>query len=175
MHQQNRYQVHRFLARLTDYVAVQSGEATRYWELTNAVGVRFEVEHIWANHAERHLGEFPHPHDFAERRNLVGGLLLLPKVFNASYNDAPYEAKLPHYLAQNLLARSLHPQCYEKNPGFMQFINRENLPFKPYETFTKDANLEQGDLYRELAKRIWNPADLLVLAADRKGSIGEAR
>ncbi|MDM7990732.1 DUF262 domain-containing protein [Arthrobacter sp. zg-Y877] len=176
MHQQNRYQVHRFLARLTDYVAVQSGEATRYWELTNAAGVRYEVEHIWANHAERHLGEFPHPHDFAEHRNLVGGLLLLPKAFNASYNDDAYEAKLPHYLTQNLLARSLHPQCYEKNPGFTQFINRENLPFRPYETFTKHANLERGDLYRELAKRIWNPADLLALAANRESSIfAEAR
>jgi hypothetical protein len=35
----------------------------------------------------------------------------LPKPFNDSYGALPYEEKLPHYYAQNLLARSLHPQC----------------------------------------------------------------
>lgn len=170
MHQQNRFQIHRFLARLTDYVAVQSGEASRYRELTNGSKVRYEVEHVWADHPEQHLNEFPQTHEFVETRNLIGGLLLLPKSFNASYNDDSYEAKLPHYLSQNLLARSLHPQCYEKNPGFLRFMERENLPFKPYERFTKNANYERGELYRELAQRIWNPADLLTLATDAETS-----
>ncbi|MCC9195299.1 DUF262 domain-containing protein [Arthrobacter sp. zg-Y820] len=165
MHQQNRFQVHRFLARLTDYVAVQSGGASRYRELTNAANVRYEVEHIWADHPEQYLDEFPQTHDFSEHRNLIGGLLLLPKSFNASYNDDAYESKLQHYLTQNLLARSLHSQCYEKNPGFVQFIKKGNLPFKPYDSFTKTANLERGELYRDLAKRIWNPDDLLGLGA----------
>lgn len=164
VHQQNRYQLHRVLARITDYVGVQSGEAPKYRELTNNTKVRYEVEHIWANHPEQHSDEFAHPHDFGEHRNLIGGLLLLPKSFNASYNDDSYSQKLPHYLSQNLLARSLHPQCYEKNPGFVQFLQSTGLPFKAYESFNSADVVERGSLYREIAKRIWNPDHLLDLA-----------
>jgi uncharacterized protein with ParB-like and HNH nuclease domain len=171
MHQQNRFQVQRFLARVTDYVSVQSGEGSRYRELTNAAKVRYEVEHIWADHPEQHAAEFPQTHSFVEHRNLIGGLLLLPKSFNASYSDDPYEKKQPHYLTQNLLARSLHPQCYEKNPGFIRFIKETDLPFKSYDSFTKASNLERYELYRQIAKLIWNPEDLL-LAADKPAMMG---
>lgn len=164
VHQQNRHQLHRILARITEYVGVQSGEAPKYRELTNNMKVRYEVEHIWANHPERHSDEFPHAHDFGEHRNLIGDLVLLPKSFNASYNDDPYERKLPHYLTQNLLVRSLHPQCYEKNPGFVQFVQSTGLPLRPHESFRAADVVERGNLYREIAKRIWNPGDLLDVA-----------
>ena len=39
----------------------------------------------------------------------IGDLLLLPKSFNASYSDATFKKKLPHYYKQNLLAASLNP------------------------------------------------------------------
>lgn len=164
LHQQNRFQVHRLLARITEYVSLQSGEAPKYRELTNATKVRYEVEHIWADHAERHTEEFAHAHDFGEHRNLIGDLLLLPKSFNASYNDDEYEKKLPHYLSQNILARSLHSQGYEKSPGFMHFVKKTNLPFKPYTSFKKKDVIERGHLYREIAQKIWDPADLLSVA-----------
>ena len=122
LHQQNRWYLHRLLARITDYVEMQSGNPSRYAEYVSATGSnRFEVEHIWADTPERHTDEFSHPADFAAYRNRIGGLLLLPKSFNASYGDLPYEDKLPHYNSQNLLARSLHPLCYEHNPGFLRF------------------------------------------------------
>ena len=66
---------------------------------------RYEIEHIWANHPEQRLSEFSHQADFAEHRNRIGGLLLLPKSFNAAYGDMTYVEKLPHYNTQNLLAR----------------------------------------------------------------------
>jgi len=122
---------------------------------------RYEVEHIWAEHPECHTDEFDHAADFAEYRNRIGGLLLLPKKFNASYGDLTYEEKLPHYLTQNLLAKSLHPQCYERNPGFLQFVQKSGPPFKPYPQFKK-ADLEaRGALYCSLAEQIWNSEDLL--------------
>lgn len=164
VHQQNRYQLQLLLARITDYVGVQSGEASRYRELTNATKVRYEVEHIWADHPERHTDEFAHPHEFAEHRNLIGDLLLLPKSFNASYNDDPYAKKLPHYLEQNILARTLHPQGYEKNPGFLRFVEASGLPFRHYETYTKASIAERGHLYRAIAQRLWNPDHLLDIA-----------
>ena len=165
VHQQNRYALHRILARLTDYVETQSGQPSRYLDYVSEGATRFEVEHIWADHPERHTAEFSHAADFAEHRNRIGGLLLLPKKFNASYGDLTYEEKLPHYLTQNLLARSLHPQCYEHNPGFLQFVQRSRLPFTPHPQFNK-ADLEtRGTLYRMLAERIWNPNTLTTTLA----------
>jgi len=164
LHQQNRYPLHRILARLTDYVETQSGQPSRYLDYVSEGKTRYEVEHIWANHSERHSEEFAHPTDFAEHRNRVGGLLLLPKSFNASYGDLTYADKLPHYYSQNLLARSLHPQCYEHNPGFLRFVRQSGLPFEPLASFNKSDLEARSLLYRQIAERIWNPADLIQVA-----------
>lgn len=161
VHQQNRYALHRLLARLTDYVETQSGQPSHYAEFVSEGVGRYEVEHIWADHAERHTDEFGHAADFAEYRNRIGGLLLLPKKFNASYGDLTYADKLPHYLTQNLLARSLHQQCYAHHPGFAQFVQRSGLPFKAHDEFRKVDLEERSVLYRQLAEQIWNPDDLL--------------
>lgn len=161
MHQQNRYALHRILARLTDYVETQSGQPSRYIDYVSEGKTRYEIEHIWADHPERHTDEFKHVADFSEHRNRIGGLLLLPKSFNASYGDLTYEEKLPHYNTQNLLARSLHAQCYEHNPGFLRFLEQSGLPFEPLAHF-KQPDLEaRSKLYRQIAERIWNPDNLL--------------
>ena len=164
VHQQNRGHLHRILARITDHITVGSGQASSYIELTNGANVTYEVEHIWADHPERHSGEFAHESDFARHRNLIGDLLLLPKRFNASYNDEPYAEKRPRYFSQNLLAASLDPQAYEKNPGFLSFIKSSGLALRPYEDFEAVDVTERGDLYREIAKQVWNPDDLLTVA-----------
>ena len=161
VHQQNRYSIHRLLARLTDYVEVKSGQTSRYVEYVGEGPGRYEVEHIWADHWERHKDGFDHPADFAEHRNRFGALLLLPKSFNASYGALPYVAKLKHYRTQNLLAHSLHADCYSHNPGFLRLVNDVGLPFKPYETFSKTDIEERGLLYREIAERVWSPDALL--------------
>jgi len=142
-------------------VETQSGQPSRYLDYVSEGKTRYEVEHIWADHAERHTAEFSHHADFAEHRNRIGGLLLLPKSFNASYGDLTYADKLPHYNTQNLLARSLHAQCYDHNPGFLRFKEQSGLPFAAMPEFNK-ADLEnRSQLYRQIAERIWNPADLL--------------
>lgn len=162
IHQQNRKYLHRMLARITDYIEQQSGMPSHYMDYVSRTGSnRFEVEHIWANKPERHTDEFTHPNDFSEYRNRIGGLLLLPKSFNASYGDLPYEDKLEHYDAQNLLARSLHPKCYDHNPGFLQFLEQSGLPFKPHEQFKKIDLDTRQELYRRIAEQIWNPERLL--------------
>jgi len=165
IHQQNRRALRRLLARITDYVETQSGMPSSYKEYVRETGQnRYEVEHIWPDRFEYYSDQFSHPEEFQEHRNRFGGLLLLPKSFNASYGDRPYQQKLPHYLEQNLLARSLHPQCYEHNPGFLSFVNRSGLPFKPYERFDRAALNERCELYRQIAQRLWNPQDLLAEA-----------
>lgn len=166
LHQQNRYSLHRILARITDYVETQSGQASHYSEFVAEGAGRYEVEHIWANHSDRHLDEFTHVADFSEYRNRIGGLLLLPKKFNASYGDLTYEDKLPHYLTQNLLARSLHGQCYEHHPGFIQLLQRTGLPFRAHAVFKKADIEERTALYKLLAKQIWNPESLLSVGQE---------
>jgi hypothetical protein len=161
MHQQNRYALHRILARITDYMETQSGQPSRYMDYVNEGKTRYEVEHIWADHPERHTTEFSDPTDFAEHRNRIGGLLLLPKSFNASFGDLTYAKKLPHYNSQNLLARSLHAQCYKHNPGFLRFTAQSGLPFMAHAEFKKVDLEARSQLYRQIAERIWNPADLL--------------
>lgn len=158
LHGQNRRQIQRMLSRITTYIETKSGMASRYSEYVSPSGKNgYEVEHVWADHPERHEDEFSHPSDFAEYRNRIGGLLLLPKSFNASYNDLPYEDKREYYLRENLLAQSFHEKGYERNPGFKRFIESSGLPFKAHPHFKKvDLDWRQ-DLYSRLAEEIWNP------------------
>lgn len=153
----NRPQVHRFLARMTDFIERKSGLPSHYTDYTNRGKVRYEVEHIWSDHPEWFNDEFKHPTDFRDYRNHIGGLLLLPKSFNASYGDLPYKKKRKHYDSQNLLARTLHENCYDHNPGFLRFKKESALPFEPHNEFNKaDSDKRQG-LYTQLAEMIWNP------------------
>ena len=157
LHGTNRRSIHRILARLTDFVGRGSKKASRYAEYTLAKGVKYEVEHIWANHPERHGDEFPQQSEFRAFRNRLGGLLLLPKGFNASFNDDSYAAKLDHYFGQNVLAQSLHPHCYEKNPDFLAFVARTGLPFKPHPEFRRRDLQERTVLYGKIAEQVWSP------------------
>ena len=158
LHGTNGRQIHRLLARLTDYLGTQSGRPSYYHDYVSRQGKdRYEVEHIWANHPERHRDEFSHPVDFDEYRNRIGGLLLMPKSFNQAFGDMTYNRKRKHYLKQNLLAQSLHEDAYERDPGFKKFIDRSGLPLKPHERF-KRADLDSRQrLYQLLAEQIWNP------------------
>ncbi len=160
LHQMNRYQIQQLLARMTDYVERESDLGPHFAEYVAEGRNRFEVEHIWADHPERHPDEFAHPSEFSEYRNRIGGLLLLPKSFNASYGDLPYEAKLPHYFGQNILAKSLHPDCYQHNPGFLRFKGASGLPFRPHEHFKKEDLDARQELYLALAEKLWDPERL---------------
>jgi len=158
LHGMNGRTLHRILARITAYVEVQSGYASHYMEYAKRGGKDgYEIEHIWADHAEFHADEFVHPNDFAEYRNRVGDLLLLPKSFNASFGDMEYAEKVPNYLSQNLLAGSLNPAAYEHNPGFLRFIEKTGLPFRAHAEFKKaDLDVRQT-LYTQLAELVWSP------------------
>jgi hypothetical protein len=158
LHGMNSRQIHRLLARMTDFVETGSGMPSRYADYAKRGGKDgMEIEHIWANHPERHEDEFAHPSEFFEYRNRIGDLLLLPKSFNASYGDLTYEKKLVHYDSQNLLARSLHPNAYSHNPGFTRFIELSGLRFKPHIEFRKADLDDRQELYIHLASQIWSP------------------
>lgn len=148
------------LARMTAHLEAASGVRSQTSDYLVEGRGRFEIEHIWADHPERHADEFPSAADFHDWRNRFGGLLLLPKTFNASYGDLPYAEKRQHYVTQNLLARSLHEQCYERHPGFLDYARQAELPFRALPQFRKAEMEERQRLYRLLADRVWDPQQL---------------
>ena len=60
----SRPKVRLVLARITDYVDTQSGQDSCYQEY-----IKYDVEHIWADHPEYHEEEFSHEYEFNEHRN----------------------------------------------------------------------------------------------------------
>lgn len=167
LHGMNRQHIHRILARIIDFIETRSGRHSHYVEYLKRGKNGYQVEHIWANHYERHTEEFVHSADFSEYRDRIGGLLLLPQSFNGSYGDLPYcsnnnqNGKYDYYYSQNVLAQSLNEKAYERDPGFRQFIARSNLAFQAHTEFKKaDLDTRQA-LYQALAEQIWNPDNLL--------------
>jgi Restriction Enzyme Adenine Methylase Associated/Protein of unknown function (DUF1524) len=168
LHQRNSSHVKYLLARLTAWLENECGGTTTFSDLVDR-GRRdpFEIEHIWANRPELHP-EFATEQDFADQRNRFGALLLLPRSFNASYGADSYSDKLPYYFSHNLLARSLHPRCYENNPRFTRLAENEKLLFRPYPAeFGATAIQQRQALYRAMCERIWGPARLGLTVSDQ--------
>ena len=147
LNQQKRLKLRVLISLITEIVAKNSGESNYILNNKN-----IEVEHIWANHFEDHTDEFDNREDFTRTRNNIGNLLVLPKSFNASYNDNTFSSKVKQYFSQNILAQTLNHEKYVNNPGFIKFKNSSNLPFKAYDEFTKNSIEERADLYREILK-----------------------
>ena len=161
----NAKSLHRQLARFTHWLEEQSGQPGRYLEYIVRSGKNaYEIEHLWANHFERHTDEFAHAQEFSAHRNRVGGLVLLPKKINASLNDKAYSDKLEHYQSENLLARSLHPMCYVHNPGFLKLKAETGLPFEPFTEFKKANFDERFSLYKGIAELLWSADRLKEVA-----------
>jgi len=159
LHQRNGNQVKYLLARMAAWLEEQCGGSLTFADFVSRDRKHpFEIEHIWANHIERHP-EFPSEQAFADQRNKVGGLLLLPKDFNASYGDKPYSVKQKHYFGQNLLAKSLNAECYEHNPTFLSLKKEHDLAFSPIiDEFTISSFAERQSLYEQLCELIWEPS-----------------
>lgn len=152
LNQQNKSKLKVLISLITEIVACNSGTPDY---MLNKKDI--EVEHIWANHFSDHTDEFNDETEFSASRNNIGDLLVLPKSFNSSYGDDPFESKVVQYFEQNILAQSLNSNKYQNNPGFIGFIKTSNLPFKSYAVFKKDSIIERAELYKQIL--IWNWKD----------------
>lgn len=157
LHQQNKRFVKYLLARITNFIESESGIPSNFDNyVSDSIKKPYQIEHIWADNFDEHKDEFEQRDEFNTYRNRIGGLLLLPKGTNQSFKDDPYNKKLPHYLKENLLAQSLHQDCYSKNPNFLNFIQSIKLNFKPYQNFGKNELVERTELYKKICKKIWD-------------------
>ncbi len=161
----NRRQVRYLLSRMTGFLETGCGQPDLIQDYLGfgPSGRPYEIEHIWADHFGPYAEEVGTPERFRSVRNRFGALLLLPKEINAAFRDDPFSLKAEHYRAQNLLAKSLHPLCYERNPSFRRFMLRYGLTelFRPYpHTFGITSITERQRLYRTLCELIWDPVRL---------------
>ena len=158
----NQKHIRYLLTRMTVWIEQGSGKKTTFDDYKcDSEGKPFQIEHIWADNYKHHQCEFENKYEFQRYRNYLGGLVLLPRGTNQSLGAAAYQGKVQCYLNENLLAASLHPQAYEQNPNFRNFVNRSGLPFQAHQQF-KRADLEKRHgLYRQICEQIWNPARLL--------------
>lgn len=150
LNQQNKARLKVLIALITEIVAKES-DAADY--MLNKKDI--EIEHIWSNHFEQHLDEFSDENEFANSRNNIGGLLVLPKSFNASFGDLPYERKVEQYFEQNILAQTLNEKKYKNNPSFLKFKERSGLEFKSYSSFKRMSISERAELYKNILKYNW--------------------
>ncbi|MBI2653584.1 DUF262 domain-containing protein [Candidatus Woesearchaeota archaeon] len=165
LHGQNRRFIRFLLARITTHIENQSGIPTKFNNYVDPdLKKPFEIEHIWANSFEEHRDEFEQRDEFENFRNSIGALLLVQRGFNQSYGDLSYEEKLSHYYGQNLLAKSLNQQCYDRNPNFINYIKNSNLPFKYHQHFKRKDILDRIELYTAICEEIYNieKFDLIV-------------
>ncbi|GAA2583407.1 DUF262 domain-containing protein [Dactylosporangium fulvum] len=154
----NRTYVKYILARMASWLDQQCRTGHTFADYTRSGKDQppFEIEHIWADKFS-YQPTIPR-RKFADLRNRFGALLLLPKDFNASFGDMPYAKKLPHYMGQHLLVRSLHPDCYQNNPTFLRTVEAHNLPFTPFaDEFDPAAIDSRQELYRRLCELVWKP------------------
>ena len=149
LNQQNKKKIRVLLALITEIVARESNETDYLLKKTD-----IEIEHIWSNHFDEHVDEFTDQGEFNTVRNNIGDLLLLPKSFNASYNDETYSVKVEQYFSQNILAQTLNEKKYANDPGFLKFKDLSGLLFKPYKEFKRASIAERAELYKQIL--IWN-------------------
>ena len=156
----NRFAIHRLLARITHFIETESGlKQSHYEEYLRSEDEEdgYEIEHVLSTSPEDQDSDFENRTRY---RDYIGGLLLLPRSFNASYGKKPYGEKLEHYYGQNLLAKSLHKRTYKNNPRFKKFIEKSKLLFKAHPEFNKADLDARQELYRAIAKKIWDPETL---------------
>lgn len=157
LHGQNRYFVKFLLSRVTAYIESHSGLKSNFstYFIQAENSKPYEVEHIWADKFEEHFDEFEQKHEFDTYRNRIGDLLLLPRGTNQSYGAMSYDEKVPHYLKENLLAKSLHPQTYINNPNFLSMAVSQKLKFQSHEKFRKADIDERQWLIQQICEQIW--------------------
>ncbi len=116
---------------------------------------KHDIEHILTNRTENIL-LFNDEEKFNIERNRLGGLLLLKSRDNRSSNDELYSEKLKTYSGTStIFARTLTVDFYKSNPDFRDFMNKYNLNFKPYSSFSHQEIEERQKLIFDMCKIIW--------------------
>jgi hypothetical protein len=152
------------LARIGCFIETECAITNRvgfstYWQRDKA-GKTFDIEHLLKDAFD--ASALPPTHgftdakDYADSRNLLGALALLPRSRNRSLQDKAYRDKLNAYSTENVLAGSLTGQFYQNNPNVASFLSRyPTVTLKEISDFGKSDLSARGAVYAEIAKEIW--------------------
>lgn len=130
-----------------EYISTKTGNKTGY-----------HIEHI-LSHNEINKKYFDNEEEFEDKRNLLGGLLLLKGLDNISSGNEEYVDKLKTYSSGLIWGHSLCADFYHANKDFVNFNyslkERISAEFKPFNKFDKEALSERSLLLYNLIKVIW--------------------
>lgn len=151
-----------FLARIEQYISHETSITMQnsVIDISRKTGkiTGYHIEHIFS-HNETNRSYFQSDEEFEEKRNLLGGLLLLRGLDNISSGNEEYENKLKTYSNGLMWGHSLCEDFYHSNLNFTKFNerlqNEFGVAFKPYIKFDKDALEERSRLMYQLVKIIW--------------------
>lgn len=151
-----------FLARIESYISQETGIAMQnsVSEISKRTGrvTGYHIEHI-LSHNETNRSYFESDEEFEEKRNLLGGLLLLRGLDNISAGNEEFEDKLKTYSNGPMWGHSLCDDFYHANLNFTNFNQRllkeYGVAFKSYQKFDKEALEERSKLLYQLVKIIW--------------------
>ena len=151
-----------FLARIEQYISKESSIAMQssVIDISRRTGriTGYHIEHI-LSHNETNRSYFQSDEEFEEKRNQLGGLLLLMGINNISSGNEEYEDKLKTYSNGLMWGHSLCEEFYHSNLNFTNFNERlqkdYGVSFKPYKKFDKESLEERSRLLYQLVKIIW--------------------
>jgi len=130
-----------------EYISTKTGSKTGY-----------HIEHI-LSHNETNKKYFENEEEFEDKRNLLGGLLLLKGADNISSGNEEYSDKLKTYSSGLIWGHSLCADFYHANKDFANFNcslkEATSVEFRPFNTFDKEALSERSLLLYNLIKVIW--------------------
>lgn len=151
-----------FLARIEQYICKETNV-----EMQNSVlniskmygrKTGYHIEHI-LSHNDTNKAYFDSEEEFEEKRNYIGGLLLLRGLDNISSGNEEYEEKLKTYSNGLVWGHTLCQDFYHSNLNFTAFNDKlqkkYGVSFKPYDKFDKTALEERTQLLYQLVKIIW--------------------
>lgn len=150
------------LARIEQYISSEASIAMQnsVSDISKKTGKNtgYHIEHI-LSHNETNRSYFQNDEEFEEKRNQLGGLLLLRGINNISSGNEEYEDKLKTYSNGLMWGHSLCEEFYHSNLSFTKFNERlqkeYGVSFKPYKKFDKEALEERSKLLYQLVKIIW--------------------
>lgn len=151
-----------FFSRIENYISQNTHQTMQndvlYVSTKTGAKTGYHIEHILSNNAEN-VSYFESEDEFNQKRNILGGLLLLKGLDNISSGNELYVDKLKTYSNGFLWGHSLCADFYHANKHFEAFNKnlqeKYGVKFKPYAKFDKQALEERSRLLYGLVKIIW--------------------
>ncbi len=153
-----------FFMRIEEYISSKTGNHLQDDPFDYVNGRKkdgYEIEHILSRNEES-LHKFESEEDFNEKRNMLGGLLLLRARNNSSSQNELYKDKLKTYASslywnQTLTESFYH--CQKENEDFAKALNSsldDGIELKNIDDFDEKALNDRTKILFKLTQLIWN-------------------